>query len=144
MGGINVARWLASGFAAAVIIFLTEGIASVFYMEDMEASLEALGIAMEMSASNWILAILVSLILGMVIMFFYVAARPRFGPGPKTAILSATVLWFGGTLLSLIGYQMIGLYPTGMLVGWGVVGLVEMNLAALVGGWIYREEEAAS
>ena len=144
MGGINVARWLASGFAAAVIIFLTEGIASVFYMEEMEASLEALGIAMEMSASNWILAILVSLILGMVIMFFYVAARPRFGPGPKTAILSATVLWFGGTLLSLIGYQMIGLYPTGMLVGWGVVGLVEMNLAALVGGWIYREEEAAS
>ena len=99
---------------------------------------------MEMSASNWILAILVSLILGMVIMFFYVAARPRFGPGPKTAILSATVLWFGGTLLSLIGYQMIGLYPTGMLVGWGVVGLVEMNLAALVGGWIYREEEAAA
>lgn len=144
MGGINVARWLASGFAAAVIIFLMEGIASVFYMEEMEASLEALGIAMEMSASNWILAILVSLILGMVIMFFYVAARPRFGPGPKTAILSATVLWFGGTLLSLIGYQMIGLYPTGMLVGWGVVGLVEMNLAALVGGWIYREEEAAS
>ncbi len=144
MGGINVARWLASGFAAAVIIFLTEGIASVFYMEEMEASLEALGIAMEMSASNWILAILVSLILGMVIMFFYVAARPRFGPGPKTAILSATVLWFGGTLLSLIGYQMIGLYPTGRLVGWGVVGLVEMNLAALVGGWIYREEEAAS
>ena len=144
MGGINVARWLASGFAAAVIIFLMEGIASVFYMEEMEASLEALGIAMEMSASNWILAILVNLILGMVIMFFYVAARPRFGPGPKTAILSATVLWFGGTLLSLIGYQMIGLYPTGMLVGWGVVGLVEMNLAALVGGWIYREEEAAS
>ena len=141
MGGINVGRWLASGFAASVVTFLVEGMASVFYMEEMETSLEALGITMEMSTSNWIMAILVSLIVGMAIMFFYVAARPRFGPGPKTAILAGTVIWVCGNVLALMGYQMIGIYPTGMLVMWGGIGLVEMNLAALVGGWIYQEEE---
>ena len=141
MGGINVGRWLASGFAASVVVFLVEGIASVFYMDEMETSLETLGITMEMSTSGWIMAILVSLIVGMTIMFFYVAARPRFGPGPKTAILAGTVIWLCGNVLALIGYQMIGIYPTSMLVMWGGIGLVEMNLAALVGGWIYREEE---
>ena len=141
MGGINVGRWLASGFAASVVVFLVEGMASVFYMEEMEASLETLGIAMEMSTIGWIMAILASLIVGMAIMFFYVAARPRFGPGPKTAILAATVIWVCGNVLALMGYQMIGIYPTGMLVMWGGIGLVEMNLAALVGGWIYQEEE---
>lgn len=141
MGGINVGRWLASGFAASVVVFLVEGMASVFYMDEMEASLDALGIAMEMSTSGWIMAILASLIVGLTIMFFYVAARPRFGPGPKTAFLAGTVIWLSGNVLALIGYQMIGIYPTSMLVMWGGIGLVEMNLAALVGGWIYREEE---
>jgi len=143
MGGINVGRWLASGFAASVVVFLVEGMASVFYMDEMETSLEALGITMEMSTSGWIMAILVSLIVGMTIMFFYVAARPRFGPGPKTAILAGTVIWLCGNVLALIGYQMIGIYPTSMLVMWGGIGLVEMNLAALVGGWIYQEEEVS-
>ena len=143
MGGINVGRWLASGFAASVVVFIVEGMASVFYMEEMETSLEALGLAMEMSTSGWILAILASLIVGMAIMFFYVAARPRFGPGPKTAILAAMVIWVCGNFLALIGYQMIGIYPTSMLVMWGGIGLVEINLAALVGGWIYQEEEVS-
>jgi hypothetical protein len=31
------------------------------------------------------------------------------------------------------------MYPTGMLVMWGIVGIVEMIIAALVGGWIYKE-----
>ncbi len=47
--------------------------------------------------------------------------------------------WIGGYLLSLAGYHMLGLFPVRMLVLWGTVGLAEMILAALVGGWIYRE-----
>jgi len=143
MGGINVGRWLSGGVAAAVVTFLVEGFAAVFYMEDMEASLEALGIAMEMTTRSWILAIMVSLILGLVLVFFYAAARPRFGPGPMTAVKVAVALWFGGYLLTAIGYEMVGIYPTGMLVMWGGVGLVELILAGLVGGWIYREAEGA-
>lgn len=71
--------------------------------------------------------------------FSYAVARPRFGPGPKTAITVAVALWVGGYLLSLFGYQMLGLFPGRMLVLWGRVGLVEMVLAALVGGWIYLQ-----
>jgi hypothetical protein len=81
----------------------------------------------------------VSLIVGFALVFFYAAARPRFGPGPKTAVIVAVALWVGGYLLNLLGYRMIGLFPAGMLVLWGAIGLVEMILAGILGAWIYRE-----
>ncbi len=139
MGVINYGRWLSSGIAAGVVIWVLEGAGSFLYMDDMEAALTAHNLAFELSASTWVLTVAVSLIAGLTLMFFYVAARPRFGPGPRTAVIAGVVLWFGGFLLSLIGYHMIGLYASGMLLLWGVQGLVELIVAALVGGWIYRE-----
>lgn len=142
MAGINVGRWLAGGVVAGAVTFVLEGIASVFYMEDMETALAALGLSMEMTGGVWVLAVLVSLLLGLVLVFLYAAARPRFGPGPMTAVMVAVALWAGGYLLTLIGYGMMGMFPTGPLVWWGAVALVEMIMGALAGGWVYREEEA--
>jgi hypothetical protein len=140
MSGINTSRWLAGGAVAGIVIWLLEGLASLLYMDEMQTALEGFGLSMEMTASVWALTVVVSLISGLVLVFLYAAARPRFGPGPKTAMIMACALWLGGWLLSLIGYHMIGMYPTGMLVKWGVIGLVEVNIAAIVGAWIYREE----
>lgn len=139
MGGINTGRWLAGGLAAGIVVWLLEGAASMLYMGDMEAALRAMGLSMEMSAPIWALTVVMSLITGLALVFFYAAARPRFGPGPKTAAIVAVGLWASGVLLSLLGYYMIGMYPTQMLVTWGVVGLVEMIIAGMVGGWVYRE-----
>jgi hypothetical protein len=139
MGGINVKRWLAGGIAAGALIWIVEGAASTLYMSDMQAALERHGITLVMNAWMWILSVVVSLLMGLTLVFFYAAARPRFGAGPRTAVIVAIAFWIGASLLSLIGYQMIGLYPNGMLVEWGVVGLVEGILATLSGGWIYRE-----
>lgn len=140
MGKINVGRWLAGGVVAGIIVWLLEGVGALLYMDDWEAALQAHNLAMEMSVGTWLLTVVVSLLVGLTLVFFYAAARPRFGPGPKTAIIVAVALWFGGLLVSLIGYHMIGLYPMGMLTIWGVQGLVELTVASLVGGWIYREE----
>lgn len=66
--------------------------------------------------------------------------RPRFGAGPKTAVIVGVALWLSGYLMSLIGYQMMGLFSQSLLVTWGVVGLVEVVLASILGAWIYRED----
>lgn len=144
MAGINVVRWLAGGAAAGAIIWLLEGAASVLYMDDMEATLAAAGLSMDRTPTMWALTVLVSLLTGFVLVFFYAASRPRFGPGPKTAAIVATALWAGGMVVSIIGYHMIGLYPTRMLAMWGAIGLVEWNIATFVGGWIYREAAVGS
>ena len=139
MKGINTGRWLAGGIAAGVLIWLLEGVSSVLYMADMEAAMKAHNLSMEMSAAMVFHTILVSLLAGLVLVFFYAAVRPRFGPGPKTAVIVAVALWSGSMVLSLVGYQMMGLFPHTLLVTWGIVGLVEWILASLLGGWIYRE-----
>ena len=82
--------------------------------------------------------------MGLVAMFFYVAARPRFGPGPKTAIFVAVALWVGGYFLSLLGYKMIELYSDRILFFWGLTGLIELVLGTILGAWIYREAPAHS
>ena len=139
MPKINVARWLLGGVVAGAIVWVIEGAGSVLYMDRMLAIMQAHNLAMEMSSAMMAMSILVSLLAGLTLMFFYVAARPRFGPGPRTAITVAVALWLGGYVTSLIGYHMVGLYPPSMLVLWATIGLVELCVAALVGGMIYQE-----
>ena len=139
MAGINTSRWIMGGVVAGIVMWLAEGGASLLYMGDMEAALAAHNLSMELTPAIMATTVLVSLIAGLVLVFVYAAIRPRFGPGPKTAVIAAVTVWFGGYLLSLIGYGMVGLYPSSLLFIWGAVGLVEMIVAALVGGAIYKE-----
>jgi hypothetical protein len=39
----------------------------------------------------------------------------------------------------LIGYQMLGLYPSDLLLWWTVQFLAEYIVAAVAGAWVYRE-----
>lgn len=139
MSKINVSRWLLGGAVAGVIMWIAEGVAGALYMADMEAALTAHNLSMQMGASVFVLSLVASFTAGFVLIFLYAAARPRFGPGPKTAIMVALAMWLGGYVLSLLGYQIMGLFPTSMLALWATIGLVEMCIASLVGGWIYRE-----
>jgi hypothetical protein len=144
MGGVDTKRWLLGGFAAGVLIWLVEGLASMLYMDDMTAALEAHGLKMEMSAGAIATGLVMSVILGLTLVFFYTMARARLGPGPRTAVAVAVALFAGSTLLAILGYRMLGLFPDRMLATWAVVGLVEMIVAALLGGYIYREKTPAA
>jgi hypothetical protein len=143
MGGIDTKRWLLGGLAAGVFIWLVEGAAAMLYMEDMKSALDAHGLAMEMSGTGFALSIVMSLIAGLTIVFVYAMARARLGPGPRTAVVAGLVFFFGSTLLALMGWGMLGLYPGRMLATWAAVGLVEAVLAALLGGSVYKEKAAA-
>ncbi|MGQ0702320.1 MAG: hypothetical protein ACT4PM_04215 [Gemmatimonadales bacterium] len=139
MGGINLNRWFLGGIVAAVVIWLIEGGASTLYMDDVQAALSAHSLSMEMTSGVVLLSVVLSLLVGLALIFFYAAARPRFGPGPRTAFIVAVAMWAGGYLPALAGYVMIGLYPQSMVMLWGAIGLIELIIAALLGGWVYRE-----
>jgi len=142
MGGIDTKRWLLGGLAAGVFIWLVEGVASMLYMEDMKAALDAHGLSMEMSPAAVVTSVAMSLLAGLVIVFIYAMARARLGPGPRTAVVSGVAFFLGSTLLSLLGWGMLGLFPARMLATWAAIGLVEVVLAALVGGYVYKEKAA--
>lgn len=139
MGGINVQRWLAGGIAAGAVIWAVEGVAGTLYEEGMLAALAGHNLTLPTGARAFAASLLGCLLSGLMLTFFYAAARPRLGPGPKTAITVAVAFWLGGVLPMLSGYELIELFPTRMIALWSVIGLVQMTLGALAGGWVYRE-----
>lgn len=139
MNGMRAGRWIAGGIAAGALMWVVEGFSGMAYQKEMEAALASHGLSMEIGPGSFLLSVAASLIAGLALIFFYAAARPRFGPGPRTAILVAVVLWSGGYFLSMLGYHLLGLFPDRMLALWGATGLVEMILGSLLGAWVYRE-----
>lgn len=130
------------GAVAGIIIWVLESAISQWYLNPMMNALIAHQLTIQPSARLWVWSILISVLVGLTMVFFYGAVRPRFGPGPTTATLVALAFWLGGYVPALVGYEMIGLYPRRLLYVWGLVGLAEMIVANVVGAWIYRETPA--
>ena len=136
---INFGRVLLGGIVAGIILNAGE-----FVLNDM-----VLGAQMKafFAAHNFldpgphfiIAAVGGTLVLGIVIVLGYAAIRPRFGPGPKTAIIAALFAWFGIYLYSGIINGLLFGIPTNTLllvIGWG---FVEYIVAALAGAALYKE-----
>lgn len=86
-----------------------------------------------------VIAVVITFVLGIVVVLGYAAIRPRFGAGPKTAIIAGLFAWFGVVVYVNIIWTALGFVPTNVLaivLGWD---LVEYLLAALVGAWLYKE-----
>lgn len=139
MGGINVGRLILGSLLAGVVIFVIEGAMAATYTAEMLRVLQEHNLAMPMGASGMVVGALISLLVGFGLIFFYVAARPRFGAGVRTAVIIAVVMFFTGYFVGLISYNSIGLYPPKMLAQWGAIGLFEMIIACIAGAWLYRE-----
>ena len=56
MAEINVSRWLLGGVVAGIVIWLLEGVGGLLYMDQAQTSLERLGLSLDMTASQWVLA----------------------------------------------------------------------------------------
>ena len=73
--------------------------------------------------------------------WIYAAIRPRFGPGPKTAVYAAIASWIIGT--SVAGFfWALHIFGTNVFVATGAVELVNAIVSTLVGAWFYTEEPA--
>lgn len=80
---------------------------------------------------------------GISAIWLYAAARPRFGPGAKTAALTGFAFWIFAYALPTLGNWALGLFPKRLLLFGVIVGLVEVILASVAGAWLYKEESAA-
>ena len=77
-----------------------------------------------MAAVPWIL---VDFVLGLVVVWTYVAIRPRFGPGPKTALLAALVSFVSSTAV-VSGFTSMGLMTQAAFVRGTLLAAVSMAL----------------
>lgn len=73
----------------------------------------------------------------------YAAMRPRFGAGPKTAMMTALVFWIFGSITAL-GYMQMGMMSSGLWWSFGLVYLIALIVTAMVGGAVYSEDDRSS
>ena len=138
MGKINVGRLILSGIIIAVIVDVVEGIMNGWVLaQRWTEAMAALG-QPPLSVTGVVLFNIYGLVIGLSAAWIYVGFRPRFNPGHMTAILAALTTWVLGYFLPYLSLAIIGV-STGLMVTVGIVGLIEIVVATLVGAYFYQE-----
>lgn len=139
MGKINLGRVILGGLVAGLILNIGEFILNDVLLRAHLKAFLSTHLFQEPPPSFVVIAVGLTFVLGIVLVLGYVAIRPRFGPGPKTAVIAALFAWFGIYFYTgVINGVLFGI-PTNTLLlalGWG---LVEYVLAALAGAALYKE-----
>lgn len=142
MGQINYGRVIIGGLLAGLILTIGETILNVVVVADQwETFMEQRNLPGE-STGMIVMWTLWNFVLGLLLVLLYALIRPRCGAGAKTAAWTGVFMWF---LVWFMCFGAIGLsfgMPSSLIVTSLVWGFVEVILAALAGGWAYREETA--
>jgi hypothetical protein len=138
MNRINVKGVIIGGLVAGLVLnvvdFLLYG---VWLAPDMAAALQAAG---KKPIDGLIpLFVVLDFVYGVALVYLYAAIRPRFGPGPGTAVKAGLFVWVLIALLHAIGEAPMGLLPMRLYVLGAIVGLIEFPVAAVAGAKLYRE-----
>jgi hypothetical protein len=146
MGTINLKRVVVAGLAAGVVFFLTDAVADELVVgNEIRAGLRAIGKPEpQESAAMFAYLLWFCSIFGIALVWLYAAIRPRFGPGPGTAIRAGLAAWFFFGVIDALGWAPLGFVPVRVYLIGNVAWVIQTLLAATVGGWLYREETASS
>lgn len=131
-------RILLAGLVAGLVLDVLDSVTNaLLFGTSWAAAYKALGLPGE-NVGVPIFWMTFDLFAGFFIAWLYAAMRPRFGPGPRTAIYAALVEW---TLVHLTLYSHIvdGIFPARLLLGTSVCELVSALVAGLVAGKLYKE-----
>jgi len=140
MNRINLNRVLLGGIVAGFLINTGEFILNgILLRAHIEADMKRMNLTPP-GVGFAALAVTLTFIFGILAVLIYAMMRSRLGPGPKTALLTALILWFclyaySGTINMLL----ISVPPKLiiMILAWGIV---EYPVGILAGASLYREE----
>jgi hypothetical protein len=137
---MNYGRVILGGLVAGLVLNIGEFVLNAVIVHN--AMVEWAGqhnLPADPGTSFLVVAVGLTFVLGIVMVWLYALIRPRMGPGPKTAIVAALVMWFCVYVYIGIIYGMLLVQPMNM-VGISIVwGLGEYIIAAIAGAWLYKE-----
>lgn len=82
--------------------------------------------------------IVIDFVLGLVTIFIYAGFRPRFGPGPKTAVLSGFMPWVAITSV-VCGFASMGIFTETLVTKVSLLTIVNVVVGSIAGAWVYKE-----
>jgi len=142
MGKINKGRVLLGGLLAGLVLTIIQMLVNQAILgEQWSEARTALNLQWPLAGGDIVVGVVKFFLIGIFIVWLYAAIRPRYGAGPKTAVLAGLAVWFICCLLGW-GHAAFIVFPCNLFWIAVIVGLVEGIVAALLGGWVYKEEEA--
>lgn len=140
MNKINFTRVILGGLVAGVVLNIGEFILNdVILGAQMKEFLGRLNLP-DPGGSFIAVAVILTLVIGVVIVWMYAAMRPRLGPGPKTAICAGIIAWIFVCVYCGVINGIVLQAPTNFLIIAIAWCFVEYVLAAIAGAWLYKEE----
>jgi MFS family permease len=139
MAQMNMKRVILGGLLAGFVINIGETILNVPLMgQQMEEALKGRNLPpVGGGAIGGFVA--GAFVVGVLLVWLYAAIRPRYGAGPKTAIIAGVVLWLLAYVWPSMGSGLMGFMPMKLLLVSTLWGLGEVILAALAGAAVYTE-----
>ena len=138
MGTINLKSVIVGGLVAGLILNVVHYVLwGVVFAKDLADALQAIG--RTPAHSPVLLFIVLDFLYGVTLVYLYAAIRPRYGPGPKTAIWAGVIMWVIAVFLRELGEAPFGVVPLQLYLVGTVVGLVLMPVAAVAGARFYNE-----
>ena len=140
MGKINLTRVLSGGLFAGLVLNVGEFVLNgIILAQQWSAFIAETGLG-ETGAVQALSFIIVTFLVGIGLVWIYAAIRPRFGPGPKTAVIAGLTVWAIGWLFIGTSFYISGISPAGIAITSIIWGLFEVPVAAIAGAWLYRED----
>ena len=143
MGQINWGRVIGGGLLAGLVMNVSEYLLhGVVLNAEGKASMDEwnrLGLHVSDSPHYLMILVGITFVLGILALWTYAAIRPRFGPGPRTALVAGTAMWFFAYVWGYLGVRPYQIFSDRTLLLAAIWGLAEINLTALLGAWLYRE-----
>lgn len=139
MGKINIVRVIVAGLLAGLVVNVGETILNLWLLADrMELAYRELGLPLTGGGTISVFIVL-GFGFGILVVWLYASVRPRFGPGPKAAVLTGLFVWLFAILWPTLVSGLIGLFDADLLAFIAIWGLFEVMIATLAGAWLYQE-----
>lgn len=130
---------LKAGLIAGMIISLSAVTMVPVVGNEMDLALAKFNLP-PLSVGAMVFFFMVSIALGITLMWLYAAMLPRFNNRKKTIIIAALILWLNGNLLANLSNVVYGFMPVKLTIIGIVWGLGELLIAGLIGIRFYKEK----
>ncbi len=137
---MNRAKIIIGGLLAGLVMNVIDFIVNVPLLgEQWAVATKALNLTTMTSeggsAAGWITT---DFLAGIALVWLYASIRPRYGAGPKTAIIAGAAIWFVMTLVHS-SYVFLGIYPLNLIAVSALGGYIAIIAGALAGCAVYKE-----
>jgi hypothetical protein len=142
---INVGRVIIGGAVAGLICFIGDAVVhGALLKPNWAEAMAALGRtgSADVGTRDLLYFLVYDVLKGLLAVWLYSAMRPRFGPGPATALAAAFTVWLLVIPVPTLGLLPMEFFSARLAVLWSLYGLVPIVIGTLVGAWMYREAAA--